>query len=132
MAEVKTIVTHWTTICSNVDTGDGLFVPVSGYMNAADVDKIRCTFEVVAATDSSSVIQPGIQTANVEDAADTADLITGINSETGNGFNFAGAFCDVSGDTNGKQLVRLGFWFKTSAASLQSARVWARWQITKI
>lgn len=131
MGDIKTIVTHPTTVTSSINTGDGVFNPVTGYMNASEVDKLRCTFEVLCASDTSGIIKPGLQTADVENAPDTAVVIAGTNSETGNGFNFPGAFSDVSADTEGKQLVRLGFWFLASSAALKAARVSARWQIKK-
>ena len=132
MAEFKTINTPWTEIHSMIDTSNGEFNPVTGYMNAADVDEVRCSFEVANMTDAQGVVTPGYQTANEVGAPDGASTIASINNKTGNGFSFANGVYNISAGTSTKQLVRLGFWFLADDAELEVARVAATWQIKKV
>lgn len=129
MANFKNVSTSWTTIFSDNTASNGDFNAVTGYLPAADVDFLRCTFEVQNSTDASGIIKPGIQTANVENAPDSAATITSVNTQTGDGTSYATDIFDVSATTSSKQLVRLGFWFLASSGGFKGARVQARWSI---
>ena len=66
MCQTRTINLPWTTLYSDVTADDGVFLPVSGWMDAASVRRLRVTFEVAATTDANGIIKPGIQYANAE------------------------------------------------------------------
>lgn len=83
VVSVRTVSIPWTTLFSAVNTNNGLFVPVTGWMDAASVR----------------------------------------SPKQGDGMSYPTAMTDVGSTTAGKQLVRLGFWFRTSEAVLKLARV---------
>ena len=123
MCTSKTVPVAWTTLYSDVTDGDGVFIPVTGWMDAAQVKKFRSTFEVAATTDASGVIKPGAQFADSPDPAGTPLAPAGIVAKTGNGTSYPTSFSDVSVTAAQKQLVRFGYWFKASAAGLKAARI---------
>lgn len=131
MAQYTSINTPWTAIQSSTDTGNGEFNPCTGYMKAADLDELRCSFEVANISDPDGVIKPGYQTANEVGAPDAAQVIANINTKTGNGTSFANNSYNISATTKTKQLVRLGFWYVADDPELEVARVTATWELKK-
>ncbi len=123
MCQTRTINLPWTTRYSDVTANDGVFLPVSGWMDASTVRRLRVAFEVAATTDASGIIKPGIEYANVENTPFGGLTLTGAAAQTGNGVNYPTQLSDVGASSDGKQLARLGFWFKASSAGLKAARV---------
>lgn len=129
MCTSKTVPVAWTTLYSDVTDGDGVFIPVTGWLDAAQVKKFRSTFEVAATTDASGVVKPGVQFADSPDVPATPIAPAGILTKTGNGTSYPGSFSDVSATSAQRQLVRFGYWFKASAAGLKAARISGKFEV---
>ncbi len=71
MCTTRTIAVTWTTLTTDVSDGDGVFIPVTGWMDTAQAKRFRSTFEVAATTDASGVVKPGAQFADAADAPGT-------------------------------------------------------------
>ncbi|MBI4438158.1 hypothetical protein HY631_04370 [Candidatus Uhrbacteria bacterium] len=128
MARLRKIVIPWTTIFSDLETGTGEFNPCTAWGPAPDVQLARITFEVRNTTDSNGIVYPAFETADVPDSPTTTIFPSGgadptRNDKTGNGVSFPQGMTGLAGSTAGKQLIRFGFYFKASAASLKCARV---------
>lgn len=116
MSSIKRVSFPWTTAFSNVSTGDGVFIALTGFMQAADVAKARCTWEAANETIANMITKPGYQTANVENAADAAAVL-GTDYQTSNGMKYGTVMTDISSITQGKALVRMGMWVKLPSGS---------------
>jgi hypothetical protein len=115
---MKTLSLPWTMVAA--DSTTEVFLPATGWMQAADVAKIRTNFELRGVTGTINVLV-GYQTANVENSPDAATN-TGT-FQTSVGVYFGGSFTDVSAATQAKQLIRFGFVVKlTSGFTLSVAR----------
>jgi hypothetical protein len=102
------------------DSTTEVFLPATGWMQAADVAKIRTSFELRGVTGTINVLV-GYHTANVENSPDAATN-TGT-FQTSGGVYFGSSFTDVSAAMQAKQLVRFGFVVKlTSGSTLSVAR----------
>lgn len=109
---MKTMSLPWTMIAaaSTVE----VFLPVTGWMRAADVAKVRGSFELRGLTGVISALV-GYQTANVEDAPDAANNLGTF--QTTAGVFYGAGFTDVSATVQAKQLVRFGFVVKLSTGT---------------
>lgn len=116
MASIKRIGFQWTTGFSNVSTGDGVFIPTTGWMPAADVGKARCTWEAATEMIANMITKPGYQTANVENAPDGA-VVLGTDNLASNGVKYGSVMTDISSATQAKALVRFGIWVKLPSGS---------------
>lgn len=116
MSSIKRVSFPWTTAFSNVSTGDGVFIALTGFMQAADVAKARCTWEAANETIANMITKPSYQTANVENAADAAAVL-GTDYQTSNGMKYGTVMTDISSITQGKALVRMGMWVKLPSGS---------------
>ena len=126
MSQFRSIFSPWTTIFTDDNTVNGDFNPFSVWLPGIDIDELLFGCEVRNTTDASGIIRLGIQTANVEDTPDTPVIPTvpsNINTLTGNGVLFPDKIYDVSASTNAKRLVRFGYFFLASTATLRLARV---------
>ncbi len=93
-----------------------MFIALTGFMQAADVAKARCTWEAANETIANMITKPGYQTANVENAADAAAVL-GTDYQTSNGMKYGTVMTDISSVTQGKALVRMGMWVKLPSGS---------------
>lgn len=117
----------WTTIFADTNSSDGEFNPCTPWLPAVEIQAVRMTFEVRNTTDSSGVVKPALQTANVENSPDAAVVLPAANPTrndlTGDGMSYPNGVSDISSSTVGKQLVRFGVYFDPSTdASLKLAR----------
>ncbi len=129
MCTTRTLAVTWTTLTTDVTDGDGVFIPVTGWMDTAQAKRFRSTFEVAATTDASGVVKPGAQFADAADAPGTPVAPSGIASKTGNGTSYPNGLSDISATSATKQLVRFGYWFKASSAGLKAARVSGKFEV---
>ena len=116
MASIRRLGFSWTTGFSNLSTGDGVFIPTTAWMQAADVGKARCTWEANSEMAPSMVTRPGYQTANVENSPDAA-VALGSDTQTSSGVKYGTAMTDISGVTQAKAVVRFGIWVKLASGS---------------
>ncbi len=90
MSSIRRASFSWTTLFSTLSTGDGTFVPVTGWMTAAEAAKVRATWEVSTESAANCVTRPGYQAANVEDTADTPAVL-GTDTQTSVGVKYGTA-----------------------------------------
>lgn len=101
---MKRIPLPWSTLHAFTTVGSKKFMPVTPWINAADVKRLRATFELIQAQ-TDFRMSFAYQTANVENAPDAAVEVGSV--QTADGMNY-GTVTDVSNNTGGKQLVRFG------------------------
>lgn len=111
MASIKRVGFQWTTGFSTGSGGDGVFIPTTGWMQAADVGKARCTWEAQAEAIANMVTRPGYQVGNVENAPDAA-VVLGLDTLSSIGVKHGTAMTDISAATQAKAVVRFGIWVK--------------------
>ena len=116
MPSIRRVSFSWTTLFSTLSTGDGTFVPTTGWMTAAEAAKVRATWEVSTESAANCVTRPGYQTANVENSADTPAVL-GTDTQTSVGVKYGTALTDISSATAGKALVRFGIYVKLASGS---------------
>ena len=123
MNAVKRLIFSWTTGFSNSSSVDGVFIPTTGWGSAADVAKVRCTWEAFGETMANMVTRPGFQTANTENSPDTPAAF-GNDTQSSGGLKYSTAMTDISSSTQAKALVRFGIWVKLpSGSSLNCVRL---------
>ena len=117
----------WTTVYGITQypggTGTKKFVPVTPWIQAARVQRIKAVWEMIVLQTNLSV-QFGFQVANVENSA-TSDATNYVvdSAVTADGFSY-GAVTDISTHVDDKQLVRFGFYtWNTAGALLVAGRV---------
>ncbi len=116
MSAIRRLSFSWTTGFSNSSSVDGVFIPLTGWSQAADVGKARCSWEANSETSGSLVTRPGYQTANVENSPDAAATL-GSDTQTSAGVKYATAMNDIASVTQAKALVRFGMWVKLNSGS---------------
>lgn len=115
MPTTHTIGMAWTLVQS-AGTSD-VFYPSTPWMDAGQVGKIRGTLEMAWHTGNAEV-SLGYQTANVETSQDSP-LTVGSYATT-DGVLFPSGFTDISGNTLGKQMVRIGWMVKLTSGTTQA------------
>lgn len=113
----------WTTVFAFTLAASKKFVPVTPWIQASRVQRVKAVWEMIALQTNLSV-QFGFQVANVENSA-TSDATNYVvdSALTADGFSY-GTVTDISTHVDGKQLVRFGFYtWNTSAGSLVAGRV---------
>ena len=129
MSSIRRLGFSWTTAFSVLSTGDGTFIPLTGWMPSADVGKARSTWEAHSEAAANMITRPGYQTANVENSPDTA-VALGSDSQSSNGMKYGTAMTDISSVTQAKGLVRFGIWVKlASGSTLACVRVMGSFDI---
>ena len=98
-------------------SGSEKFFPVTPWMTAANVGRVRPTCDVVYVTGNLTVAF-GYQTCNVENSQDTAEEVGNFNT-AGMAYPSAG-FVDISANTAPKQMVRFGWITKLSSGTTQA------------
>ena len=119
MQSSKTIHVPWTTVhCASTTP---LFIPVSPFMSAPDIQYLRCSFELQARIGNIQV-QAAYQTANDPRSPDTA--VGFGDTVSTEGFEDPSDHEDVGATFKARQLYRLGFLCSnTSGSTLSLARV---------
>lgn len=95
----------------------GTFFPDTPWMSAANVGRVRPTYEVVYRT-GNLTIAFAYQTCDVETSQDTPITVGSYNA-AGVAFPTTG-YTDISTNTSPKQLVRFGWLVMLSAGTTQS------------
>ena len=115
MAKIRTVNLPWATVITKSTTA--AFYPATGWMPAGGVEKIRASIEVAERTNELSV-RCGFQVADVIDQAGSGQALGSAFEE--DGVDFGTSFTDVTSNTQGKQLIRFGYYFANSTGSNQS------------
>ena len=126
---IRQVVIPWTTIFTNNTSSPGDFNACTVWMEGGPFKEVRVTFEVQNTTDSSAVISPAFQTANVDDTILATTIFPASsptrNDQTGDGLSFPNGYSNLQSGTEPVQQVRFGFYFDGDTAGLQCARVQA-------
>lgn len=113
-----TIALPYISVQSDSSTGgQETFYPVTPYMNAGEVGKVRGPIELVWKTGNLNV-SLAYQTADVENAPGTAAAIGSY--ATSAGVTYPTQYTDIASSANAKQLIRFGFLVKLSSGSTLS------------
>jgi hypothetical protein len=112
MAKIKRISLPWTTVWTR--SGSVVRLPATPWMSAADIARVRGTFELQA-RDADLEVAIGYEVADVENApvAGTAGVSSGPaitayhGGAAGNGMKYPSDWWDLGADTKTKQLFRL-------------------------
>lgn len=115
----------FTTVVSGTTQNAKKFNPLLGYVPAGDVKKSRIVWETAAAPAGLSITQ-AVQTANSDQAPDTATEPAGQTATTAEGVTTTVMY-DVSSATAAKQLVRPGLLVTNTASAAQIACRVAGW-----
>jgi len=121
MAKIKRHPMPWTTVYCDSDTA--VFLPATPWMAAADVDKVRCTFEVQGRLgDNQLSVRCAYETANTENSASSATEFG--QTATSGGISYANGWnTNVATDTADQQLIRFGWRVWRQGNGLILARV---------
>lgn len=119
---MQRVVLEWSTVYANTQTPTKLFIPATGWMDAASVKYVRAVWELISAMTNLSV-EFGYQTCNVENAVIATTAVgSAMTSATSPPVDF-GTKTDISSATGSKNLIRFGFLAtNTAAASLVLGR----------
>lgn len=112
MARITRYPLPWTTVYAKGTTA--VFLPATGWMEAPRVSKVRATLEL-AASEGDLEVALGYQTANVENAPNTAVLVGSYQTE--DGMLYPGGLTDISGNTASAQRVRFGYMCKNTSTT---------------
>ena len=115
MPSTRRVQMPWTTIYAKTTTG--VFMPVTTFMEAPSIDRVRGTFELRALLGDLTAAL-AYQTCNTDSSLDSAVALG--SWATAEGFTYPTAVTDISSATDGKQLIRFGWLVKNTSTSNQT------------
>ena len=131
---VKTIGLPFTTVNCCSDTTAN-FIPVTGWMSPAEMQKCKATLEIRARCGAAEVAV-GYQLADVENAPDAGNEILSYTGPAAFRSSAGVHYPDlwdtaIEADSAGKQLIRFGFMMTSTSpgTDVRSARVAAKIQV---
>lgn len=118
---LKRIPLPWSTLAATGDVNNKLFNPATGWVSAADVKRLRGTFEQRASQTNFRCTFA----YQVADSDGTPGAVFELGSPlTADGFSY-GTLTDVFNNTSAKQMVRFGWmvWYNTGGTPPLFGRV---------
>ncbi len=118
---MKRIALPWTTLAATGDVNNKVFNPATGWLNAADVKRLRGTFEARGLQANHRCIF-AYQVADSDGSPGSVYELGSV--QTADGFNY-GTITDVFNNTSPRQLVRFGWnvWYNTGGTPPLFARL---------
>jgi len=128
---VQRIVLSWTTIWG-IDT-TGSFIPVTGWIPTAGIQKVRCTIEMHGRNGNlSSAVAYEVTDDPQSPPGGTSGTAIG-SAVSSDGYSSQTSFTDITTDTNAKQFIRFGFVGKlTTGSTLATGRITAVLEIVTV
>jgi hypothetical protein len=126
--QVRALPLPWTTVTVASETA--VFIPCTAYLDANGVVMVRPTLEI-AAEFGNMEVSAAYQTADVENAGDTALAFGGYKDDTG--VFYPTDNYDIGVNTKSAQLVRFGLLAKNKSGqgtSVSSMRVGGKIEIS--
>lgn len=117
---MKGIALPWTALVAFADVNNKVFAPATGYVSAADVKRLRGTFEMRGSQTNFRCVFA----YQVADSDGSPGAVFELGSaQTADGFNY-GTITDVFNNTSPKQLVRFGWnvWYNAGGTPPLFAR----------
>lgn len=93
----------------------GLFIHLTAFMSAAEVERVRCTLEIRSNSGEAEIL-PGYQVAN-EATSPGSSYQIGSQYEETEDIHYGTSFTDISGNLGNQQLVRFGVFVRNTASS---------------